>query len=170
MMDGREEAIPVIDLDQFPAQTAKLLEACELSGCFRLVNHKIPLQLMSDMKSVVRNLHGPPTETKLRNTDTIAGTGYVGPKAANPLKETLAIYDINSSEAIDAFCDLLNATVHQRETIKKYAREMHNLGMDIGNKIAQGLGIEGDMFREWPILFKMNKYSFTEETVGSEGV
>ncbi|XXG84688.1 hypothetical protein AAC387_Pa10g2152 [Persea americana] len=170
MMDGREEAIPVIDLDQFPAQFGKLLEACDMFGCFRVVNHKIPLQLISEMKSVVRNLHELPTETKLRNTDAISGRGYEGPTSSNPLYEALGIHDINSSEAIDAFCDRLNATVHQRETIKKYAREMHNLGMDIGHKIAQGLGIEGDVFREWPIIFRMNKYSFTEETVGSLGV
>ena len=113
-MDGREEAIPVIDLDQFPAQFGKLLEACDMFGCFRVVNHKIPLQLMSEMKSVVRNLHELPTETKLRHTDAISGRGYEGPTSSNPLYEALGIHDINSSEAIDAFCDRLNATVHQR--------------------------------------------------------
>lgn len=41
--------------------------------------------------------------------------------------------------------------------------------MDIGHKIAQGLGVEGDLCREWPIQFKINKYSFTKKTVGSPG-
>ncbi|RWR94416.1 2-oxoglutarate-dependent dioxygenase DAO-like protein isoform X2 [Cinnamomum micranthum f. kanehirae] len=171
MMGGREEAIPVtIDLDQFPAQSGKLVEACEGLGCFRVVNHKIPLQLMSEMKSVVRSLLDLPAETKLRNTDTIAGSGYVGPTPKNPLYEALGLHDINSSEAVDAFCDQLDATTRQRETIKSYARGMHNLAMDIGHKISQGLGIEGDVCREWPIQFRINKYSFTEESVGSLGV
>eukprot|EP00268_Persea_americana_P027362 TRINITY_DN2676_c0_g1_i2.p1 TRINITY_DN2676_c0_g1~~TRINITY_DN2676_c0_g1_i2.p1 ORF type:complete len:161 (-),score=15.66 TRINITY_DN2676_c0_g1_i2:122-562(-) len=42
--------------------------------------------------------------------------------------------------------------------------------MEIGHKISQGLGIEGDVCREWPIQFRINKYSFTEESVGSLGV
>ncbi|KAJ8623538.1 hypothetical protein MRB53_032067 [Persea americana] len=114
-MDDREEAIPVtIDLDQFPAQSGKLVEACEGLGCFRVVNHKIPLPLMSEIKSVVRSLLDLPAETKLRNTDTIAGSGYVGPTPKNPLYEALGLYDINSSEAVDSFCDQLDATIHQR--------------------------------------------------------
>lgn len=42
--------------------------------------------------------------------------------------------------------------------------------MDIGHKIAQGLGVEKDLCREWPIQFKINKYSFTKKTVGSPGI
>ncbi|KAJ8623541.1 hypothetical protein MRB53_032070 [Persea americana] len=169
-MDGREEAVPVtIDLDQFPAQAGKLAEACEALGCFRVVNHKIPLQLMSEMKSVVRNLFDLPTETKRRNIDTIISSGYVEPTPRFPLYEALGFYDSNSFEAVDAFCDQLDVTVHQRETIKTYAHEVHNLAMDIGHKIAQGLGVEKDLCREWPIQFKINKYSFTKKTVGSPG-
>lgn len=57
-----------------------------------------------------------------------------------------------------------------RETIKSYAGEMHDLAMDIGHKIKQSLGIEGDVCSGWPMQFRINKYSFTEETVGSIGV
>ncbi|XP_021908378.1 2-oxoglutarate-dependent dioxygenase DAO-like [Carica papaya] len=42
-----EGGIPTIDIEDFPAQMGKLREACEKWGCFRLVNHKIPLTLMS---------------------------------------------------------------------------------------------------------------------------
>lgn len=47
---------------------------------------------------------------------------------------------------------------------------MHNLASDIGHKIAEGLGLEGDVCREWPIHLRINKYSFAEESVGSQAI
>ncbi|XXG84684.1 hypothetical protein AAC387_Pa10g2148 [Persea americana] len=171
MAQSKESVVPVIDLEDFSLQSSKkLLEACEALGCFRVVHHKIPLQLLSEMKSVARHLLDLPTETKRRNTDTIAGSGYMAPSPTNPLYEALGLYDVNSSEAVDAFCDQLEATPHQRETIKSYASEMHQLAMDIAHKITKCLGIEGDVCIRWPMQFRINKYSFTEESVGSLGV
>lgn len=42
--------------------------------------------------------------------------------------------------------------------------------MDIGNKLAETMGLGGDLFKEWPCQFRINKYNFTPETVGSPGV
>ncbi|XP_058073315.1 2-oxoglutarate-dependent dioxygenase DAO-like [Magnolia sinica] len=166
-MDGE---IPVIDLKEFPEQLGKLREACEEWGCFRVVNYKIPVGLLSEMKSVVRSLLDLPVEIKRRNTDTITGSGYMRPTLQNPLYEALGLYDITSSDAVDAFCSQLDATPHQRETIKSYAHEVHELAMDIGCKMAESMGLGCDLFKGWPCQFRINKYYFTEEAIGSTGV
>lgn len=57
-----------------------------------------------------------------------------------------------------------------RETITKYARAVNDLMMEIGRKIGEGLGVKGYSFGDWSCQFRINKYSFTEETVGSPGV
>ena len=112
-------SVPVIDLLEFGDSLAseaykKLREACEEWGCFRLVNHGISLNLMVEMKEVVRSLLDRPIEIKRRNTDVIAGSGYVAPSAVNPLYEALGLYDFGSPEALCTFCDQLDALPHQR--------------------------------------------------------
>ncbi|XP_058073312.1 2-oxoglutarate-dependent dioxygenase DAO-like [Magnolia sinica] len=162
--------IPVIDMEDFPGQLPKLLQACEEWGTFRVVNHKIPSGLLSEMKSVVRSLFDRPPEIKRRNTDTISGSGYVAPNSRNPLYEALGLYDIGSSDAVLTFCSQLDATPQQSETIKSYAHAILELAMDIGRKIAESIGIDCDLCRTWPCQFRINKYSFTKETVASLGV
>ncbi|KAM1062390.1 hypothetical protein TB2_026292 [Malus domestica] len=60
MGDGDEDrkTIPAINLKFFPDEEEyrKLREALETWGCFRFVNHRIPVALMSEMKCVVRSL------------------------------------------------------------------------------------------------------------------
>lgn len=165
-------AIPVIDLQDFPAQSLKLVKACEEWGCFRIVNHHetLPESLMSEMKSVVRSLLDLPQEIKRRNTDVIAGSGYMAPSQINPLYEALGLYDMASPKAVEAFCNQLNASPHQRETVMRYAEAVHKLFMDIVCKLAEGLGLVAFSFEEWPCQFRINKYNFTPETVGSPGV
>ncbi|KAJ9704182.1 hypothetical protein PVL29_005458 [Vitis rotundifolia] len=162
--------IPSIDMQDFPEQSRRLREACEEWGCFRVVNHSIPLSLLSEMKAVVGSLLDLPLEVKRRNTDVIAGSGYMAPSKVNPLYESLGLYDMASQQAVDAFCSQLDASPHQRETIKIYAKAVQELAMDIGNKLAETMGLGGDLFKEWPCQFRINKYNFTPETVGSPGV
>ncbi|KAK3034167.1 hypothetical protein RJ639_034307 [Escallonia herrerae] len=164
--------IPVIDLQDFPAQSPELVKACEEWGCFRIVNHGniLPASLMSEMKRVVGSLLDLPPEIKRRNTDVIAGSGYMAPSQINPLYEALGLYDMASYQAVDAFCTQLNASPSQRETIVRYAQAVHELIMDIGQKLAEGLGLAGVLFEGWPCQFRINKYNFTPETVGSSGV
>ena len=113
MLDG-EGGVPTIDIQDFPGQSGKLREACEVWGCFRIVNHKIPLEPMSEMKAVVRSLLDLPSEIKKRNTDVKAGSGYMAPSEMNPLYEALGLYDMGSSRAVQLFCSQLDATPHQR--------------------------------------------------------
>ncbi|KAK3003131.1 hypothetical protein RJ639_019129, partial [Escallonia herrerae] len=163
--------IPVIDLHDFPAQSPELVKACEEWGCFRIVNHGniLPATLMSEMKRLVGSLLDLPPEIKRRNTDVIAGSGYMAPSQINPFYEALGLYDMASYQAVDAFCTQLNASPSQ-ETIVRYAQAVHELIIDIGRKLAEGLGLVGVSFEGWPCQFRINKYNFTPETVGSSGV
>ncbi|OVA19011.1 Oxoglutarate/iron-dependent dioxygenase [Macleaya cordata] len=162
--------IPVIDLEDFPGQSKKLLEACEEWGCFRIINHKIPDKSMLDMKTVVRSLLDRPVEIKRCNTDVIAGSGYVAPTKGNPLYEALGCYDFGSSDAVEAFCTELDASPQQREIIKEYSHASHELLMEMARKLGECIGLGFDLAKGWPCLLRLNKYNFNEETVGSTGL
>ncbi|KAK2657715.1 hypothetical protein Ddye_010767 [Dipteronia dyeriana] len=163
MGESERRSIPTIDVENFPKEYRKLREASEEWGCFRIVNHKIPLTVMSEMKDL-------PLEIKRRNTDVIAGSGFMEPSQANPLYEALGLYDMASSQAVHTFSSQLDASPHQREIIEIYARAIHELSMDIVQKLAQSMGLMGNLFEGWPCEFRINKYNFTPETVGSPGV
>ncbi|XP_059286970.1 2-oxoglutarate-dependent dioxygenase DAO-like [Lycium ferocissimum] len=167
-----ENSVPVIDLQDFPRQSSKLIWACEELGCFRIINHDdmLPVSLMAEMKEVVRTLFDLPTEIKKRNKDVIAGSGYMSPSEKNPLYEALGLYDMSSPQGVAEFCTQLGASVHQRETIMKYAAAINGLMMDIVRKMGTGLGLSNVSFKEWPCQFRINKYHFTPEAVGSSGV
>nr|AFK34169.1 unknown [Medicago truncatula] len=164
-----EETIPVIDLEKISEQSEcqKLREACERWGCFRIINHSIPSTLMSDMKIVVQALLDLPMDIKKNNKDVIAGSGYMAPSAVNPLYEALGLYDLGSSQAVHEFCSQLNATPHQREIMEAYGKAIHDLAVKIGQTMAESLGIGSADFEDWPCQFRINKYSFTQESVGS---
>ncbi|KAE9450538.1 hypothetical protein C3L33_17571, partial [Rhododendron williamsianum] len=71
-------SIPVIDVQDFPAQSGKLVAACEVWGCFRIINHGISTALMSDMHTVGTALFERPMEIKRRTTNPdIPDRGYV---------------------------------------------------------------------------------------------
>ncbi|KAI3794427.1 hypothetical protein L1987_37059 [Smallanthus sonchifolius] len=167
-------SIPVIDFHDFPNQSSKLIAACEEWGCFRLINHHqlLPVTLMSEMKAVVRSLFDIPMEIKRRNLDVITGSGYMAPTTKNPFYEALGLYNMASRRDIDNFCSQLDTSPHQRETIIKYAEAVHELFARIGNKLAEGLGVKNENtgIENWPCQFRINKYHFTPESVGSPGV
>jgi len=54
----------------------------------------------------------------------------------------------------------------------KYAGVVHELFIRIGEKLAEGLGVKsGNIgFENWSCQFRINKYHFTRESVGSSGV
>ncbi|XP_048431675.1 2-oxoglutarate-dependent dioxygenase DAO isoform X2 [Pyrus x bretschneideri] len=175
-MGGGEEdcrTIPAIDLKKFPEaeEYRKLREAAETWGCFRLVNHMIPPALMLEMKSVVRSLLDLPMEIKKQNKDGISGSGYRAPTIVNPIYESLGFYDLGSRQALDSFCSQLNASSYQREVMEKYAQAVCEQTLDIGQKLAESLGLaDNDYLKGWPCQFRMNKYTFTPESVGSTGL
>ncbi|AES95386.2 2-oxoglutarate-dependent dioxygenase [Medicago truncatula] len=146
------ETIPYIDLEKISEQFEcnKLRNACEKWGCFRIINHSIPLTLMDEMKMVVVALHDLPMDIKKNNKDVIPGSGYFGPSVFNPLIESVGLYDMGSSQAIQDFCSQLNATPHQRQIMETY-------------------GILDADFEDWPCQYRINNYNFTSETIGSFG-
>ncbi|RZC62850.1 hypothetical protein C5167_024618 [Papaver somniferum] len=163
-------SIPVIDLQKFPGQSAEILKACKEWGCFRIINHGIPDKLMTDMKQVVRALFDRPLEIKRRNIDVIEGSGYRAPNQKNPLYEALGLYDMGSSEAVETFCTQLDASPQQREVIKAYSNALHELIMELCGKLAESMGLSYDLAQGWPCQFRINKYNFTQESLGSSGV
>lgn len=166
-----DEVVPVIDLLSSPAEVgSRVLMACEGVGCFRVVNHGIPPELLAEMKTAVKSLFDLPDDVKRRNADIIAGSGYVGPTKENPLYEAFGLYDAGRAADVDAFCSLLHASPHHREVIRSYASKLHGLIVDIACKIAESLGLGGYSFKEWPCQFRINRYNFTQESVGCSGV
>lgn len=67
------------------------------------------------------------------------------------------------------YCSRWNAIIF-RQTVLRYARAVNELMMDIGHKIGEGLGLKGIPFKGWPCQFRINKYTFTNENIGSSGV
>lgn len=48
---------------------------------------------------------------------------------------------------------------------------MHALLLDMGRKLAKSMGLETDIFKDyWPCQFRINKYHFTPQFIGSSGV
>lgn len=54
--------------------------------------------------------------------------------------------------------------------MEAYGKAIHDLAVSIGQKMAESLGIVGADFEDWPCQFRINKYNFTPEAVGSSGV
>ncbi|CAF2108797.1 unnamed protein product [Brassica napus] len=150
----------------------QIREASERWGCFRVINHGVPLCLMSDMKKTVMDLFERPYEVKVRNTDVLLGSGYRAPNEINPYYEALGLYDMASSQAVNTFCDQLEASADQRlEIMVKYAKAIDGLAKDLARRLAESYGLaETNFFKGWPSQFRINKYHFQPETVGKLGV
>lgn len=112
--EGNGGAIPVIDMKEIPFQHKKLREVCEEWGCFRIMNHGVPLALMSEMKRVSRSLLDLPIEMKKQNQSLRPGRGYIGHGEANPMDESLGLYDFTLQGVVELFCSQLDASAHQR--------------------------------------------------------
>lgn len=163
--------IPVIDLRGFQSQYEKLGGAGKEWGCFRVLNHGISEVLMGEMKAVVASLFDLPMEAKKKNEgQVVEGCGYKEPTKANPLYESWGLDEMGSAQAVDVFCSQLNASPHQREIMKTYCKAMHELAMDIADKLSRCMGLSSGMFEDWACELWMNKYSFIPESVGSTGV
>ncbi|XP_074308671.1 2-oxoglutarate-dependent dioxygenase DAO-like [Silene latifolia] len=161
-----ETQIPVIDLQE----PQKLREVCSKWGCFRLINHGVDTKLMAEMKSAIKELFDRPLEIKQRNKEVIAGGGYVAPSEKNPLYEAFGLFDVASPLSVSSFCSDLQASPHTREIIEKYGQAISKLAIEIASKLATSMGLKDYSFEDWPLQFRINKYTFTRETLGSSGV
>ncbi|MFS7921684.1 putative non-hem dioxygenase domain, isopenicillin N synthase [Helianthus anomalus] len=109
--------VPVIDMQKAEALEEEIVKAFEEWGCFRMVNHGVPPQLMAEMKTVVASLFDLPEEIQSRDTYTKHGMGYTRQGLTNPFHESFGIRNISSS---DDFCGNLDVSTHQRYTKKNF--------------------------------------------------
>nr|XP_043628866.1 2-oxoglutarate-dependent dioxygenase DAO-like [Erigeron canadensis] len=164
---GRE-GVPVIDMQKIDQMGKEIVKACEEWGCFRMVNHVVPTELMAEMKVVAASLFDLPSEIKTRTTSSVRGKGYIGCDPRTPFFESFSIDDISS---IDEFCDHLAISPSQREVIYKYTKAIRDLAGILGRKMKEGNGLSGDLFDDqWCYQFRMNKYHYTSETIGLPGI
>ncbi|MED6204188.1 hypothetical protein PIB30_006944 [Stylosanthes scabra] len=57
------------------------------------------------------------------------------------------------------------------ETVEAYGQAISELATSISQKMAESLGIiEGIDFKDWPLFFRIIKYSFSAENIGSPGI
>ncbi|KAL7103883.1 hypothetical protein ACP275_08G208200 [Erythranthe tilingii] len=164
-----KKLVPIIDMQNTANVPEKIVKAFEEWGSFRLINHGVPIELMSEMKAVTRSLMDLPMEIKRKNYHPDSGKGYVPPNMASPYYEGLSFYDVASPLALLDFCSQIDASSHQREILEKYGLAVYDLAHLIGCKMMEGLGLGGEVFKEWVCQLKMNKYNFAPETVGLTG-
>ncbi|KAF7829093.1 2-oxoglutarate-dependent dioxygenase DAO-like [Senna tora] len=169
--------IPVIDVkklsDGSEEELKKLREACEEWGCFRILNHPIPLGLMEEIQKVVGSLLDLPTEIRKNNSHVIPGSGFIPSTTSNPLYQANGIYDSASSEAVEEFCSQLNASPYQREILEAYGKAIQELAEKLGEKMGESLGLRSvgvEYFKDWPCSLRFNKYNFNPETLGQSGL
>ncbi|TVT98250.1 hypothetical protein EJB05_56470, partial [Eragrostis curvula] len=81
------------------------------------------------------------------------------------------LYLARTYAAVDLRCWFRRA---RRDTITAYTGKVHELVADVAAKLAASLGVAEEdsvpSFRDWPCQFRVNKYNYTPETVGSHGV
>ncbi|RHN54512.1 putative gibberellin 3-beta-dioxygenase [Medicago truncatula] len=53
--------------------------------------------------------------------------------------------------------------------METYGKAIHNVALKIGQKIAESIGILDADFEDWPCQYRINKYHFTSESIGSLG-
>ncbi|KAK9713376.1 hypothetical protein RND81_06G023800 [Saponaria officinalis] len=165
-----EEQIPVINLQNIKEKPQNLKEACKKWGCFRLINHGVPKKLMGEMKSAIEEMFDRTVEIKQKNKEVIAGSGYIAPSEKNPLYEAFGLFDVASKSSVSSFCDDLQLSPHTRDIIERYAEAITNLATDIASKLATSMGLTDYTFDNWPLQFRINKYTFAPESLGSSGV
>ncbi|XP_013710756.1 2-oxoglutarate-dependent dioxygenase DAO-like [Brassica napus] len=170
IMPATSVIFPTIDLGEVSDEilNQKLREASERWGCYRVINHGVSLSLMSDMKKTIMDLFERPYEVKMRNTDVQQWSGYTAQSEINPYNEALGLYDTASPQAVNTFCDQLEASAEQREIMVKYAEAIRGLAKDLLRRLAESYGLADttNFFKSWPSVFRIHKYHFKAEAVG----
>ncbi|KAG0467313.1 hypothetical protein HPP92_018274 [Vanilla planifolia] len=108
-------SLPSIDLANFPAELGKLTAAATGMGCFRVSNHGIPVELMTEAKAVASSFSQLPDDKKLGNNDVFIGSGFRSRTAFTPLLESF-----------DWPCTMrLNVYDYTEESIGLQAAQLH---------------------------------------------
>ncbi|KAG0454089.1 hypothetical protein HPP92_025393 [Vanilla planifolia] len=163
-------SLSVVDLSKLPAEQGKLRAAVSETGlgCFRVVNHGIPMALLEEMMATGASLMDLPPEVKHRNKDTMPGTGYLQPHRMG-IVEALGIYDAASSDDVRAFCASLDVLPHHRDILCSSISKLLDLIISLAFQVAACLGVVDCSFQEWSCTLRLIQYNFTEKTIGSIG-
>ncbi|KFK36392.1 hypothetical protein AALP_AA4G118300 [Arabis alpina] len=122
---------------------------------------------MAEMKKTVIDLFERPYEVKLRNTDVLPGSGYRALDETHPYFEALGLYDMTSPQALNTFCDQLDASPNQREIMLKYAEAIDGLAKDLARRLAESYGVvETEFYKGWPRRLRINKFHFQPDAIG----
>ncbi|CAL5390888.1 unnamed protein product [Camellia sinensis] len=126
--------IPVIDMkEDSVGQSEKIVEACREWGCFRIINHGVPPELMAEMKAATQSLMELPVEIKRRRYHPVEGHGYVSVNTVSPVYESLlACHDSCVPGALDNFLDLMAVSPHL-STLKQ-SMSKHGHGEEVGGR------------------------------------
>ncbi|CAI9088934.1 OLC1v1023394C1 [Oldenlandia corymbosa var. corymbosa] len=170
----QSSSVPVIDMKDPRDLPDKIVKACEDWGCFRVSNHGIPTELLSEMKGLARYFLDLPTKIKKRNASWKPGQRlqYTLPYNVTPYFQSLRIDDMIFPGALDDFCDRINASPHQRETLVRYPQALYGAAIEICEKIMQGYGLLGrgeKTSKDWVCDLQLNKYNFSQQSLGSTG-
>ncbi|PKU66030.1 1-aminocyclopropane-1-carboxylate oxidase like 7 [Dendrobium catenatum] len=176
-MAKEEIVVPVIDLANFPAELEKLAAASTEVGCFQVINHGIPVALLSDMKETARTLFDFPEEVKQRNVNLNVIDGRYRPRNFEPngkYHESFSIYDAALPSDVLSFCSALDVTPQQREineanskVITDYFGKLHGLILEMASKVVESLGLVGRSFEEWSCQARVMSYKVTsQEDIG----
>ncbi|KAL3533872.1 hypothetical protein ACH5RR_007393 [Cinchona calisaya] len=161
-------SVAVLDMQEISKQPEKMVKALERWGCFRLINHGIPINLMSEMKATVLSLFDLPLEVKQRNSYPGTLMGYIPIYVSSPVTESMGVFDMAKPEAVDEFCDQLDVSPQQRESMLKYSETVSAIADELGRKMMENFGLAGEnLFKGWSSHLRLNRYCNNAQTVGS---
>ncbi|XP_057429952.1 gibberellin 2-beta-dioxygenase [Lotus japonicus] len=136
--------IPVVDLSD-PEAKSLIVQACKEFGFFKLINHGVPLDLMSNLENeAVRFFRKPQTEKDRAGPPDPFGYGSkkIGSNGDVGWVEYLLLNtnpDINSSKSLSIFRE---NSQNFRSAVEDYTAAVKNMCFEVLELMAEGLGIE----------------------------
>ncbi|KAG6420746.1 hypothetical protein SASPL_117284 [Salvia splendens] len=150
---------PVIDMKESENLAEKIVKACEEWGCFKPVNHGVAIELMTQMKAVTLSLMDLPMEVK-QKTPTLSQAKATPHQTSLALSSRILVCT-TWAPPVPSTSFALRST----EVLSKYAFALY----DLGHFVMEGLGMDGDLFEDWPCQLKINKYNYSPQSVGLTG-
>uniref|UniRef100_A0A6N2MBJ9 Fe2OG dioxygenase domain-containing protein n=1 Tax=Salix viminalis TaxID=40686 RepID=A0A6N2MBJ9_SALVM len=150
-----DDAIPVLDFQCL--NLGKLREACEDWGFFRLVNHGVPLTLMSQLRDHARNLFSHTFESK-QELFTKPMSYFWGTTALTPTGAALSIgsQNINWVEGFNIPLSQLSQFQNENETLvsfrillEEYGSHLARLATAIFGAMAENLHLDPELSKTY---------------------
>ncbi|KAL8142607.1 hypothetical protein V2J09_015639 [Rumex salicifolius] len=140
--------VPVVDLYQGERRGAivdEIRKACETWGVFQVINHGVPIEVVSGMLQATLEFHEQPKESKVQYYTCDASKAVAYRSTVHPLlrtalwKDTLAcMFDGNGNDQnpqVPLVC---------REAMYKYVEHMFTLKSTLSGLLSESLGLASD--------------------------